>query len=294
MSKKTRITARINFNVRPPRTNGVGRGSFHIYKDVKPLVGKRDNKPHIFTSKDGKPDDRLDKINEGYRKCEMDFETAKKMAEALRDQLYKEHNLVKTKVFSTDNYEILDEFFQKRYASRKTKDKAAAFNDYRRAVDAVGLLPIRSASEAQLQEALSKFPNNKQRRYVSRLTRILKFKGRDDIELAKDRKQSAEIRYLSEKEFSAVLKNVEDKNLQIVFQMAFHSGCRLGEIFALDDEDYRNGILNVSKQFIREEIAKKRKLFKIVKGQKVLDLIQPTKNEQKRRVVVFSEFKNCF
>jgi integrase len=294
MSEKKKTIARVNFTIRRPRDNGSGRGSFHFRKEVRFHDAKPEQKAFKFPPKNGKPDDRLDKINEAYHQSKIDYETANKMAEALREQLYKEHGLVKTKVFSEVNYKALNDFFTAKYSSRKTKDRDGAFNDYRRAIDSIGLLSIHIATAQQIEDALKEIPNNKQRRLISRLTRILKFIGRD-LELQKDKKSTVEIRYLTEKEFPDLMKSVPNvDHLRLVYSLMFHSGCRLGEIFALDNDDYKNGILNVNKQMLRPYQAMKRKLFKMVDGKKVLDLIQPTKNEQKRRVVVFPEFEGFF
>ena len=159
------------------------------------------------------------------------------------------------------------------------------------------LLSIRSS----IQKALSLVENNKQRRIASKLQMMLRFLKRD-ITLDRDKKKRLSIRYLNEKEFKLVLKEIQDVNLRTLFELAFHSGCRMGELFALTEDDFRAGVLSVNKQMIRREEAVRRREQDLkdrgkearVWEPKASDLICPTKNEQGRRVVVFEEFATPF
>ncbi len=268
--------------------------------DIRFADGRRDQPRYKFP--DG--DDRLKVINKAYKIADDKneaFEKCLKLALDLQKKLYIEHGLEKKTVFNQENYGVLDEFFDWKYSAKKTKDKTAAYNDFRRAVDAVGSIPLQTATKSEIQKAISTAENNQQRRIASRLNMILKYLKRD-IVLDKDKKKRVSVRYLNEKEFGSVMKLIKDENLRLVFEMAFHSGCRMGEIFALTEADFRAGVLTVDKQMLRtEEAVRRRRQEYQAKGKtwtnwvpKPSDLICPTKNEQSRRVVVFEEFASAF
>lgn len=296
--------AEVFFTLIKPTPNKEGpnsRRSFAFIQDVRYFNGDRKQKRYKFPEND----DRLKAINRAYKIADDKneaFEKCLKLALDLQEKLYREHGLELKRVFNQDNYAILDSFFEWKYGAKKTKDKTAAYNDFRRAVDAVGMIPIQTATKAELQKALVTEDNNKQRRNASRLQMILKFLKRDDIILDRDKKRRSSVRYLNEKEFAQVMKLVKDDNLRTFYELAFHSGCRVGEIFALEERHFRAGVINVENQMIRtDEAIRRRKQELKAKGiawknwePKASDLITLTKNEQKRKVVPFPEFADAF
>jgi len=295
--------AEVFFTLIKPTPNKEGpnaRRSFSFIMDIRYADGDRDQPRYKFPE----GDDRLKVINKAYKIADDKneaYEKCLKLALDLQKKLYLEHGLERKTVFNQENYGVLDEFFEWKYGARKTKDKTAAYNDFRRAVDAVGSIPLQTATKAEIQKAISTADNNKQRRNASRLNMILKYLKRD-IVLDRDKKKRVSVRYLNEKEFASALKLIKDENFRLLYELAFHSGCRMGEIFALTEDDFRAGVLTVNKQMIRTEEAVRRSKQELkAKGKpwtnwipKPADLIHPTKNEQSRRVVVFKEFASAF
>ncbi len=301
--RKIPENAEVFFTLIKPTPNKEGpnaRRSFAFIMDIQYADGRRDQPRYQFPE----GDDRLKVINKSYKIADDKneaFEKCLKLALDLQKKLYVEHGLEKKTVFNQENYGVLDQFFDWKYSAKKTKDKTAAYNDFRRAVDAVGSIPLQTATKAEIQKAISAAENKQQRRIASRLNMIFKYLKRD-IVLDKDKKKRVSVRYLNEKEFASVMKLIKDENLRLVFEMAFHSGCRMGELFALNEADLRAGLLTVDKQMLRtEEAVRRRKQEYKAKGKtwtnwipKPTDLTTPTKNEQSRRVVVFEEFAPAF
>lgn len=290
-SKKKSLpqNAEVFFTLIKPTPDRPGRAKFSFMQDTRHPNGKREQRVYKFPP----GDDRLDSINRLYKGApnKLDaFDHCLKLAMELKDQLLKEYGLKTARVFSQENYAVLDAFFEKKYAARKVKDKQAAYNDFRRAVDALGTLPLEIATKEQIQKVLSRYENNLQRRIASRLQMLLKHLGRD-IRLDRDKKLREPVRYLSKREFAQVIREIDHAPTRALFEMAFASGCRMGELFALTPEDFRNGVLTVNKQMLRPLDAGRRKGKDAKKwAPGFQDLIAPTKTDQSRRVVVFPEF----
>lgn len=294
-SKKKSLPANAEafFTLIKPTPDRPGRATFSLMQDTRLPNGKREQRKYKFPP----GDDRLDSINRLYKGAANKFDAfdhCLKLALELKEQLLKEYGLKTERVFSRENYAVLDAFFEKKYAARKVKDKQAAYNDFRRAVDALGTLPIEIATKDQIQKLLSRYENNLQRRIASRLQMLLKHLGRD-IRLDRDKKVREPVRYLSKREFALVIREIENRQIRTLFDMAFASGCRMGELFALTPEDFRNGVLTINKQLLRAPDAARRKGKDPKKwSPDFQDLIAPTKTDQSRRVVVFPEFSRAF
>lgn len=103
--------------------------------------------------------------------------------------------------------------------------------------------------------------------------------------LERDKKQRPNIRYVTESELRLILEDVKDSFEKLLYQCLLYSGCRIGELFALDSDDYEDGLLNIDKQMLRKFEVKKRKL----KSWKA-----PTKTDETRIAVLTEEFDELF
>jgi integrase len=65
------------------------------------------------------------------------------------------------------------------------------------------------------------------------MTQLLKFIGRSDVKLRKARPVFTKVKYITEKELSALIPFIDDPNLRIITKLCFYSGLRIGEAFAL-------------------------------------------------------------
>ena len=264
-----------------------GRSSFSLLVDVR-TASKREQYKWQPKQDEDNPFTELtkkfkDELKKGLKRADV-IERLERHALVIKSRIEKELGLDRPIVFSTDNLRVLDSFFETKYTTRKTKDKRSAYNDYRRAIESIGLLPIESASVLDIQKALSKFPNTKQRRLAGRLQQLLRFTGRN-ISLEKDKLLRPSIHYLTHTEFKQVLKHVKDTDEHLIFSLLFHSGLRIGELFGTEEEDFRAGVLAVKRQMLRPDEQKARNLS---------SPIQDTKTSEMRRVVVFKEFDDLW
>jgi integrase len=270
---KTGTGTRVRFVLKKP---GGGRVSFSFLRDTIAANGLRRSEKV--------EDSRVDAINQAHKAGKLDWEEAIKQLEDLRARLYKENNVTKTVVFNQDNLRVLDVFFKERYARRKTKDKPGAYRDYLRAVEALGMTSLRSASADDLDNLLSQFESTKQRRFVNRLRSLLKYIGRGDVELRRDKRPRRKVKHLTEAEFSLMMKRVEDPFCRTLYGVIFNSGARVGEAMALEPSDLKGNTLRIDRQMLRPWVAKTR-------GVKPT---QDTKTESERRLTVMPDFHGHF
>ena len=94
-------------------------------------------------------DSRIDALNAVYSKDPSDFNSCLKQAEALRDTFYKEEaarNREGIVVFHGDNANQLKKFWKAYLATRRPHiDPRTARDEYRRAIEALGNLPLLTA-----------------------------------------------------------------------------------------------------------------------------------------------------
>lgn len=87
---------------------------------------------------------------------------------------------------------------------------------------------------------------------------------------------------ISQNDFDAMISklNINDRtefHYYVILQVLYNTGLRIGELSALNIQDYQNGFLKVNKDYIR------------IEG---VDYIQPPKNENSRRVVQLDKATN--
>lgn len=245
------------------------------------------------------PHPSLDTINNLYEKGTQTFEQLDKQAVELRRRLSRaDKGLPESVIFNQENLSLLGEFHEpasgtywKEVYGRKKRiiDRRSSYYDLRRAIEAVGLLSLVAASEEELQGALEahKWPDNKQRRVVSRLQPILKWLGRTDIKLEKARPEKRLVRHLTTTEFTVVYKHLESPEIKALCALAITSGMRLGELFAINkvegDPRYIQVLWQVDKEGkLRETKTREdRKAYLLPGGQEALkawcEIDEPTR-----------------
>lgn len=212
----------------------------------------------------------LDAINREYRAGKLDFQAARKQVEELRYRLYKEARAIRAVTHNTDNERLVERYWKSEYAHRTLQDPKTARSELDRSVAALGMLSIHAASREELQGAVDRFRGNKQRRIVSALQRLLTFAGRD-IKLRREKKEKRRVKSLSEREFKLVLEKVPLESLENLIAVAFYTGARIGECFAMEADDFDEDKLELK---IRGQIDKK-------------GLSRDTKNRRDRVTLVF-------
>ena len=207
-----------------------GRKSFSILKKtIKPDGAAR----YERVAPDG-----LEAINASFKAGHQDLEASTIQVREIIARLYKaEGRFEKGVVHHSENLAILDRYWKHEYGDRNLVDEDAAYNELRRAVEAVGNFSLNSASKEELQaEVNSRFSGNKQRRRAAKLNLLLKFIGRN-IKPRRAKKEFHTVRYLTPEEFATVLPHIKDEPFKALRSIAFTSGMRAGEIFALNESD---------------------------------------------------------
>lgn len=179
----------------------------------------------------------LDSINEAFLSGQIDVPVARKATEDLREQIYKEENSLKAQVSNSDNLRLLEKYWESEYATRELIDSEAPKYELIRAVEALNTLSLHSATRQELQAACDKFKGSKQRRIVSALLRLLKFVGRADVGLRRAKPEKRRVKSLTEAEFLKILPYMSE-SLQCLHKVAFYTGARIGECFAMEEEDF--------------------------------------------------------
>lgn len=199
----------------------------------------------------------------------IDIAEAAKQLEAIRDGLYKERDREESgrRVFNSENRALLEKYWRAEYAGRDLVDPDTMRGDLRRAVDAVGSIPLLSGDRGELQAALGDVAAGdagKQRRLASRLNQLLAWAGRD-FRLRLSKPTRPDVLFLTLEEFELVLPHFgrararkdgsyragareRETGLHLLARVALHSGCRLGEIFGLTSASLREGYLRVVTQ----------------------------------------------
>lgn len=228
------------FIVKIPKEN---YKSYSILKEIRRGKSRKYSKVHS---------EALESINQSILSKQRSSSECLTLVREIVSQLYAKHSDEKTRnVHNFDNMDLLTKFLKHEYDDKDIVDFNSARNDYLRAINAVGEFSLYSSSKEVLQKQInSKFKGNKQRRIVARLNTILKFIKRD-VTLRKDKPNQILVKYLTEDEFYEMLNFVSDEDIKLVCRLAFYSGCRTGEIFAITSTSLKSSCLQVINQIDR-------------------------------------------
>lgn len=205
-------------------------------------------------------------------------------------------------VWNQDNLKILDDLWDEDYEYRDYKheeSKRSVYNDFKRAVGLLGELSLKTATDKEIMKAVNKACKgkpDKQRRMVGKLNVIMKDLDRTEIKLKRAKKRSKDVKYLTLDEFRLVTEVIEDQIIRDVCWIAFGSGMRVGEIFALPLNTVGPKSIRVEKQLHRQNVINKEpdlqksKGYGPVKNERIRDtLIIPNIPEVKRALKRFVE-----
>jgi integrase len=220
------MTKAIAFIFRPPMR---GRRVFSFLR--------RDGDGKCVTVKDP----RIDTLNSDLRSDPQSWPALMKRAEKLRDTFYTEND--RTNVGPTPlshNAEIFERFWTNYVEThRQHVDPNSAQCDFLRAINAVGNLSLLTATPQEIAATLKKYPQNKQRRLISRLKTIFKFIERDDgDELIMPYEIPPNPAVISREDFQRVLLFLDPTTRAVANTLA-HTGLRVGELYDLREGAYR-------------------------------------------------------
>ncbi len=193
----------------------------------------------------------LDTVNKQLLAGDIDRAEALKQVRTVRDQLYRERDKHAGKpVFAAENLQLLDRYWDAEYENRDVIDVDTIRWDLQRAVESVGLLSILVATRQQLQDELTRRfagKSEKHRRVASRLNQLLRFAGRD-FTLRKPKPTRKLVHHLTIEQVQQVLPRLRSPQFRVLVEVAFYTGLRVGEVFALTEAAIRTDHLYVDSQ----------------------------------------------
>jgi len=223
----------------------------------------------------------LEKINKGFQEKRTPYSVAFNKVKKILIELYRERDRHKPRpVYHSENLRILEEYWESVYPKkrrRKMEAPEAAWGDLRRAVEAAENLPLDSCSEDELQDLIDEnyehLPD-KHRRLCTWTNMILRWLDRPFV-IEKVGAPKKIIKYLTREEFVRVEQYLTYKKsdvFQILCNVAWYTGLRKGEIFAIEEKDLQKDLflyvdLQVDKDLkLKETKTKIRRKAFIIKG----------------------------
>jgi integrase len=223
----------------------------------------------------------IDIANDHFKSGLVSKEHTKEKLKLILQGLYAERDKVKKKPeFQSKNIELVKKLWEEKYTRRRLKTLKRpneSYNDYMRAAEAVGMMPLDTCNledlEDHLHDTLGEKPTILRRRIIW-INSILMWLGRPKIPQLK-RMPRKSVRYLTEDEFFQVYTHLNghpwDRTLA---KIAFYTGMRVGEIFGLYSKDVlKNQALVVNQMKAKRENHKD----------------DTTKTDSERRVIILDE-----
>ena len=243
LAETARVSEKVFYYLKKPNPQKKGEGYSTSF-----ALCERDGKDGFGKTKTLKLES-IASVNKLYKAGSITFAQALKMAEDILAKLKTKQQGPK-KVFHSENAKILDNYWQSTYEHKDQVDKDSMRTDLNRAVSALGEYSLASASKQEIQAALKKSLGetpNLQRRACARLDQILKFIGRD-FTLDKMREEYLEVRYCTYREMIQITDKIEDEGFKLLCRVAFSTGARLGECFAIEPRDFNGKMLQITTQ----------------------------------------------
>jgi integrase len=174
-------------------------------------------------------DARIDSINQQFVAGTLTLEEAHALIHRIKSEY--QSKLKQHSNFNDANLVLFSRYWDARYSRRKIDPDSvrSARNNYQRAIKAVGALSLAGSSIEEIQRALDRLTNSRQRRAAGCINRLLAFCGRVE-RVESVRKQRVKISYLNPIEFNSMLQHVPSP-LRLPVQVAFYTGMRVGEVF---------------------------------------------------------------
>lgn len=248
----------IRFFIRKPTLKPGEKGSrgsrtgFSIYKRIQNEDGTTKNETIIRED--------IEAINQSYNESKITFEEAHANIKKVHKVLLKSIGIEeRPDVYNNQNQRLLEKYWVKEYedGDRNIQDPASAKSKLQRAILAMGNVSLISASKQEILKQLEshKFPRNKERELTDKLNALLKFTGRN-IKIKKKQEERLRVKYLNEEEILLISQNINDEVLGCMVMLAFYSGLRQGELFALKPENLKGNSLDVVTQIDKNEIER--------------------------------------
>lgn len=233
--------AAITFSVRSPGPNEK-RVKFSIFR-IEGKSPKRVKK--VVCSPE------LDEINRRFISGTLSYQEARALAQDIRRRLDRRENGAREKPITTENQTLLDAYWKDQYSWRDITDPDSMRNSLKRAIRVLGDLPIMTAEQTDFYQRINEsgITNNRKREVIARLNQLIKY-ARRDFTLRLPRQDFLKIRHISEEQLGKLTKVLTQFDSTLV-SVAFYTGGRIGEIFAIQKRDFNGRILNITRQILR-------------------------------------------
>lgn len=208
-----------------------GRASFSIFRLVRLSKGRKQEKVEVH---------ELSEINAKFKSGDLSYLDAETLVKDLVKRLQLKENGHKTKpVTHQDNIKLLDRYWKDVYTYRKLIDPGTMRYSLMRAIRAIGTVSLYTVSKEDLHKLIYQLPfrPNKVRTIVARLNQLLAYAKRD-FKLESPEEEFEEVKYLTESEVEQLAASFADTRLANLIRIAFGTGGRLGELFALNPRKY--------------------------------------------------------
>lgn len=195
----------------------------------------------------------VDAVNAALKAGTLDLESARAEVDRVKARLQAEAAPVHSSriAICEVNAELGERWFRKTYGRKKIAQDSArsARSALRRALASLGDTSLLTAKVEELQRQVDRLEPRRQRRAVATLNRLLAFAGRAEDRLFAAPEEQPLPAHLTPAEFSAFLALVPE-DLRLPLEVAFATGCRLGEVFALAQFSQKTRAVHVAGQML--------------------------------------------
>jgi integrase len=179
----------------------------------------------------------LDAINREYLSGALTLERAKLLVSTLKDRLEKEK--VTPISWLPENMQIAELYIEdKLVPKRSNRRPKAAYDRVRWGVKQLGSTPLIGSTKAQLAEALSFLEPSQERKAVSVVNALLRYKS-IPVQLSPPHIDHGDPLYLTIEEFDQVWPELPNSLWQLACKAAFATGARYGELFDMYERSLR-------------------------------------------------------
>lgn len=211
-------------------------------------------------------DPAIDAVNAQLIREAITFDQAREMAAAVRIRYQDEEEKRRGYLsHGSVNVQLVLDYIVKRYPVGSVRDIDSAKNRLFRAVTHLGDLSILTATPEQIRARIAHLPPNKQRPALGCLKQILRHYKRNDVAqiLRLPKKSRRKIHHLTIADMAELnqrlgsmggreISGVPAEFLQVLINVAFHTGGRIGEIFDLEEADFFDSYVVIDSQMDRE------------------------------------------
>ncbi len=191
----------------------------------------------------------LDLLNKDFQEGRLEPARARQLTEELKRRLERLDN--KPITWLPENLAIAESYITEEILPKSNRRPKAATDRIKWGVKQLGKTNLLVSSKAELIAALSHLNVNGQRRAISVLNSLLRFKG-SQTKLKRPKRQRREVDYLSLEELKLVTSNLPRKELELICLAAFATGARYGELFAMTLKDLKNGHVWIGGQRLKD------------------------------------------